>query len=83
MTAATAFSMRESSGSLIPFTCSNAACGIRILAKTPFMVDDLLTRGYCLPCGQRLRYHRRKWVERGEVMPRTLEEIAARFEEKA
>ena len=76
------FDMREAEGSLIPFACANVNCRAIIPAKTPFMADDLLSRGYCLPCGQRLRYHRRKWVERGEPMPRTFEEIETRFEKQ-
>lgn len=76
----TLFEMRESSGSLIPFFCSN--CREVVPAKSLFLVDELLQRGYCLPCGQRLRYHRRKWTERGEPMPKTFEEIEARFKEE-
>lgn len=69
--------MRESPGSITPFGCRN--CGDVVPPKTPFLVDEVLNRAYCLPCGQRLRYHRKKWIERGEAMPVTFEEIEKRF----
>jgi hypothetical protein len=40
-----------------------------------------LERGvaYCVPCGQRLRYHRKKAIERGEEIPKTFIDVEARF----
>ena len=74
--------MRESIGSLIAFGCTNPDCGSVVPAQVPFLYDEVLKRGYCLPCGQRLRYHRRKWLERGEAMPKDFAEINARFERR-
>jgi len=76
----TAFDMREvPAGSLTPFGCANPSCGTIVPAKQIYIVDEILQRGYCTPCGQRLRYHRKKWAERGEVIPRTLDEVEERF----
>ena len=40
--------------------------------------DSLTGRTYCETCGNRLRYHRKKWHARGEEIPRTLEEVIKR-----
>lgn len=59
--------------SLLSTGCANAAeCGTLVDHAALCFLDSATGRVYCLPCGQRLRYHRKKALERGETMPETI-----------
>lgn len=54
-------------------TCSMNISEISDVTR-PFFRDSVMGRTYCKPCGQRLRYHRKKAAQRGTTSPRTIEE---------
>jgi len=71
-----AHAMLEQSHPGMPMGCANAIeCASLVEHKAPCFRDATTGRTYCLPCGQRLRYHRRKALERGETMPATLSAV--------
>ncbi len=58
--------------------CSNAPnCMVMIKPKEDCFVDYSTNKPYCTACGQRLRYHRKKAMERGEVMPISFSDISS------
>lgn len=69
-------------GSVFAVPCTAADCSLlpEHLADKDrnYYKDTLTSRSYCEQCGNRLRYHRKKWSQRGEALPLTLEEVSAR-----
>lgn len=60
-------------------SCSNGeGCVATIEPGEMYFRDEARGVGYCVPCGQRLRYHRKKALERGETIPATMTEVEAR-----
>lgn len=74
------YEMEERHDAPHEYGCDNLNCAGAIEAGSDYFVDLAMQRRYCTPCGQRLRYHRKKWVERGEKMPLTFSEIDKRFD---
>ena len=68
----------------VPFAtpCTSPDCAmppeVAVQINRDTFCDTLTGRTYCNKCGNRLRYHRRKWAERGEEIPLTLEEVITR-----
>ena len=60
-------------------TCDNENCGEKILRGADVFMDIINSSSLCRPCGERLRYHRKKWSERGWAMPKTLKEVEETF----
>lgn len=61
--------------------CSNGdGCPTTIKPGDAYFRD--LARGvaYCVPCGQRLRYHRKKALARGDSLPQTMADVRALHE---
>ena len=62
--------------------CRNTSCQMppeELANKTrSHFLDGETGKTYCEQCGTILRYHRKKWMSRGEDMPLTLEEVIAR-----
>lgn len=78
--------VREEEPTAFAVPCTAASCSLlpEQLAQTdrPHYKDSFTHRTYCEQCGNRLRYHRKKWSARGEEMPLTLEEVSARHAQK-
>ncbi len=61
--------------------CTNSdGCANTIKPGEPYFRDEARGTGYCVPCGQRLRYHRKKALQRGEELPLTMADVHARHE---
>lgn len=52
--------------------CANPRCTAVLAHLDACMLDQEAGFRYCVPCGQRLRYHRRKALERGEPLLQVL-----------
>lgn len=65
---------------LQPRGCANPVCPTVMDPGSDAMADQAGGVLYCVPCGQRLRYHRRKALERAEVLPVTLADVDRRHE---
>ncbi len=73
--------MIEHTGAM-PAGCANAMeCATLIEHGAACMLDTTTGRTYCLKCGQRLRYHRRKAIARGEPLPDTIAAASLRLEQ--
>ncbi len=59
--------------------CSKCRRDIKHLED--YFYDQIENREYCEGCGKSLRYHRKKWTERGWPMPDTLEVVEQKMEE--
>jgi hypothetical protein len=63
----------------LPGWCTNDGCQASVIAPgAERFIEDDSGRTYCVPCGQRLRYHRKKADERGEELPRSFEDVDQR-----
>lgn len=61
--------------------CSNGdGCPAIIEPGEIYLRDKLRGVAYCVPCGQRLRYHRKKAHQRQETIPATMADVRARHE---
>lgn len=52
--------------------CANPRCPAVLAHGDPCLYDQEGGFRYCVPCGERLRYHRRKALQRGEPLPTSL-----------
>jgi hypothetical protein len=60
--------------------CAGPDCRQVLQPDTDCYRDEHTGRLHCIACGQILRYHRKKALERGETLPVTMAEVNARFE---
>jgi hypothetical protein len=58
--------------------CAATDCPAVLAAGDSCFMDDRTSRRYCVPCGQRLRYHRRRALERSGSFPLTLDDVERR-----
>lgn len=56
-------------------------CKRKIKHLEDYFYDRVKHREYCDGCGKSLRYHRKKWSERGWPMPDTLEVVDQKMQE--